>query len=590
MDFFLYLFIFLATGLFFVFLFTKLRLGPILGYLVAGIAMGPYALGVVHEAEFLHQVSELGLVFFLFLIGLEMSPKRIWHMKRAVFALGPTQMLISSLSMALISYFFIPSFQQALIIGITLALSSTAIGVQLLSEKNEITSPEGQDALGILIFQDLAVIPILAFLAPHASFSMESVLKPLGVVVAVITCGIFVIPKILRFLARSYRQELFVAASLLLVVGVAILMRSVGLSMALGAFIGGVVLANSEFRHELQTDIEPFKALLFGLFFISMGISLDLGFLVQMAVPVILASVSLLIFKSLANFIALYFTRLSSFSRAIRVAPLLGQGGEFAFVILGLAAGLGILSRELSTFFIGVVAISMALTPLWCGICNRTVKYFQKKNEVKREYDVVSENPEVIIAGYGRFGQIIHRILRLHQIPVTILESNYDQVEAVRKYGTKVFYGDATRLDLLKTAGAQNAKLFVLAIDQPQDSVKTAEILKKNFPKLIIFARARNREHSLRLIKLGIPQKDIVRETLHSSLNLTEDILLHLGMSCTMADQTIQSFLEHDAKLLTAQVQYLDDEDEMIKFTKESSEALQKLFEDDRAASEQSAA
>lgn len=583
MDFFFYLLVFLAAGLLFVFLFTVIGLGPILGYLAAGIVIGPFVLRFVDDGKFLHEVSELGLVFFLFLIGLELSPKRIWHMKRAVFVLGPAQLLIGGLSLAALSYFWLNSIQQSLVMGMALALSSTAIGMQILSEKNEVTSPEGQDALGILIFQDLAVIPLLAILTSRSEFSWRSVVVPVAVVFVVIFAGIFIIPRALRFLARAYRQELFVAASLLLVIGVAVLMRSVGLSMALGAFLGGALLANSEFRHELQADIEPFKALFFGLFFISMGVSLDLGFLFQMIGPVALTAVGLLVFKSLTNFGALYGLRLNSFNQAARIAPLLAQGGEFAFVIFGIAAGLGIFPKEVTTFSIGVVALSMALTPLWYSLSVRIFKRCREMVTEKRDFDVVSENPEVIIAGYGRFGQIIHRVLRLHQIPVTILESNHDQVESVRKFGNKVFYGDATRLDLLKTAGADKAKLFILAIDQPLASIRAAEILRKNFPDLRIFARARNREHSIRLINLGISQKDIVRETLYSSLNLTENILLHLGMSYSMTTQTIKSFLEHDETVLAGQIQYLGNEEEMIRFTAQSTAELQKIFESDIA-------
>jgi glutathione-regulated potassium-efflux system protein KefB len=595
MDFFLYLLAFLTAGLFFVFLFTRLGLGPILGYLVAGITIGPYILGIVREPDFLREVSELGLVFFLFLIGLELSPKRVWHMRRAVFVLGPAQLLVTGICLSALSYIWLKTIGQSLVIGLSLTLSSTAIGLQLLSEKNEVTSPEGQNSLGILIFQDLAVIPFLAvlpFLATQgintfylSTFSWTTLLTPIATVAAVIFSGIYVIPHGLRFLARVNRQELFVAASLVLVIGVAVLMRSVGLSMGLGAFLGGVLLANSEFRHEIQADIEPFKALLFGLFFISMGASLDLKFLEHSALPLIVATVSLLFIKTASNFAALYGMGVCSKRAAIKIAALLGQAGEFALVALGVAAGFKIINQDISTFCIGVVGLSMALASPWYKTFERVLKKIKEIKSPKPEYNVVSENPEVIIAGYGRFGQIVHRILRLHEISVTILDSNHEQVEFVKKYGTKVFFGDPTRLDLLKTAGADTARLFVLAIDQPAASARTAEIIKENFPNLPVFARARNREHSLRLMSLGIPQKHIVRELLYSSLNLTEDILQHLGMSYAMASQTIHSFLEHDQNVLAAQVQYLDKEEEMIKFTTQSAKELQKIFESDRKES-----
>ncbi len=585
MDFFSYLLVFLLVGLVSVFVFSRLGLGPILGYLSAGIIIGPFALGIIHEAEFLHQISELGLVFFLFLIGLELSPKRIWHLKRSVFALGPAQLLGAGAVITAVSTIWVGASIEALVIGFALALSSTAIGMQLLAEKNEVTSPEGQDALGILIFQDLAVIPFLAFLTSKSEFSLSAILQPLLAVSLVIAGGLFIIPRALRFLARAQRQELFVAAALLLVIGVAVIMRSVGLSMALGAFLGGALLANSEFRHELQTDIEPFKALFFGLFFISMGISLDLGFLSTVILPLVLASLSLLAIKTSANLIALYATGLSPRIQAARVSSLLAQGGEFAFVIFGIAAATGTFRKDVATFCIGVVGLSMALTPLWYNLSLQLLKYLSTSKKTKPAFSVVNENPEVVIAGYGRFGQIVHRVLRLHQIPVTILESNHEQVEFVKKYGNKVFYGDATRLDLLRTAGVQNSKLFVLAIDQPIASIRTAEILKHHFPKVRIFARARNREHSLKLMALGVPQQDIVREVLHSSLTLTEDILMHLGMSCTMTHQTIESFLKHDAEVLAGQSQYIENEEELIQFTKKSSDQLEKIFESDQAES-----
>ena len=589
MDFFVYLLVFLSAGLASVVLFTQLGLGPILGYLVAGVVIGPFAFGIVHDAEILREVSELGLVFFLFLIGLELSPQRIWHMKRAVFLLGPSQLIFAGIGLSIIASMWLASWGEAVLIGTALALSSTAIGVQILSEKNEVTTPDGQSALGILIFQDLAIIPILAalpffFSQESIHFSWTALWLPIAALISVIFGGIFIVPRLLQFLARIHRQELFVAASLLLVIGVAVLMRSVGLSMALGSFLGGVLLANSSFRHELQADIEPFKSLLFGLFFISMGASLDIGYLFQSQVvgPLLLAAVGLLIIKTFLNFLSLYGTRFHSALGSIRIAALLGQGGEFALVLLALAAEHGSLSRENSTFCIGMVGLSMALTPLWYRGTERFLKNAKGSRVKKRDYDVVPENPHVIIAGYGRFGQIVHRILRLHQIPVTILESNHEQVDFVKKFGTKVFYGDVTRLDLLKTAGVAQAKLFVLAIDQPVASAHTAEILKKHFPEIPVFARARNREHHMRLMNLGIPQSHIVREMLHSSLVLTEDILKHLGMSHTMSAQTIERFLKHDEAVLSAQVEYLDKEEEMIQFTTKSAKELQKIFESDR--------
>jgi len=591
LDFFEYLLVFLVAGLACVFFFSRIGLGPIVGYLVAGLAIGPFALGFVHEQETLKEVSELGIVLFLFLIGLEISPSKVWRMRRAVFALGPLQIFVTAIAIAGLSFIWIDTWAQALVLGFSLALSSTAVGIQILMDRKELTSPEGQQSLGILIFQDLAVIPLLAalpFLSLTAAsdapfhFTWMSVLKPVFAVVIVVVGGLFVIPLILRFLARAHRHELFVAATLALVIGAALLMRSMGLSMALGAFLAGVLLANSEFRHELQADIEPFKALLFGLFFISLGASLDLNYLINNAGFLILAALGLLAFKSTTNFLALYAGQVCSRFRAARIASLLSQGGEFGLVVFGIATGLGILNAEISTFCVGMVGLSMAISPLWHRGSLALIHRLESNKLLPKEFDVQSQNPQVIIAGYGRVGQIVHRVLRLHQIPVTILEANHEQVEFTKKFGNKVFYGDPTRLDLLRVAGADTAKLIVLAIDQPAASVKAAEMIRKHFPNLPIYARTRNREHSLRMISIGIPQTHLFRETFYSSLELTKDILQGMGMSFNLASQTIESFVEHDKELLAGQVQYLDNEEEMIQFTTKSAEALEKLFKSDR--------
>ncbi len=586
------LWVFLFVGIASVFVFKRLRFGSILGYLVAGAALGPWGAAFITDYHSIMQVAELGIIFFLFLVGLELSPKRLWVMRQLVFVLGTSQLLVVGLAMAVVMSFLCShaSLQSTLAMGLALALSSTAVAMQILTEKRELTTEFGQKTFGILLFQDLAVIPLLILFPLLASGGAQidfhsgliATLKGLGAIALLIPLGIYVIPALFRYLAKAQMQELLTAASLFIVLTLAVLMQFVGLSMALGAFLGGVLLANSNYRHELQADVEPFKGLLLGLFFVSVGVSIDFGVLLNRPFLVLGLTALFMVVKVILNWISLKIPQRCLRSRSdVLTAILLGQGSEFAFVLFTLGTQLGLFQPSETSVAILVVSLSMALSPLLNGAGNALVNSIAKRKDT-RTFDAEVDHNRVILAGYGRVGQIVHRILRLQNINCTVLESDVEQVDFVRKYGVQVFFGDASRLDLLKTAGAHSAQMIIVTIDDPKSSIHTVETVLKNFPHLKIFARVRNREHALKLMELGIPQHHLVRETFHSSLYLTEEILRQMGLSFSAASETVQRFQEHDEQVLSQQKQYLNNEDEMIKFTLKSAEELRKIFEQDK--------
>lgn len=574
--------IFLLTAVLLVPLFQRFKLGAILGYLASGMLVGPWALGVVGDVESTLHFAEFGVVLLLFLIGLELQPARLWALRRPVFGSGGAQVIATAAVIAAIAMAFGLAWSAALITGFAAAMSSTALVLSALGEKGELGAPHGRESFAILLFQDIAVIPLLALLPllageSHAGGGLAA-LKSVAVVAVVIVLGRVAVRPLLSFIATNSSREVFTAAALLLVVGTAVVMQKIGLSMALGAFLAGVLLADSEFTHELRADIEPFKGLLLGLFFMAVGMSADLGLLIAQPLTVFGLALLLMTAKTGVLYVVLRL-RGDANETAQRTAVLLSQGGEFAFVLLAAAAAMGALSSGQSQLLVLVVTLSMLLAPASFALHNRLIKSWLERS-TPPEYDSIDEPATpVIIAGFGRYGQIVARVLRMCGVHFTALEANYQQVDFVRRFGNKVYFGDASRLELLEAAKAGEARLFVLAIDDVEASVRTAEVVRRHFPKLPILARARNRIHWFRLRDLGITA--IYRETFPSSLEAAHRALLQLGLGVAAAERAISLFRHHDEEQLHVQYAVHHDEAQLIQNVHQATQQLQELFEAD---------
>lgn len=579
--------IFLAAAVAAVPLFKRLGLGSVLGYLAAGMVIGPWGVRAISDVESTLHFAEFGVVLLLFLIGLELQPARLWELRKSVFGLGGLQVIGSGalLSGAGMALGLQPA--TAIVAGLGLSLSSTAFALQLLAEKNELTTDYGRASFSILLFQDLAVIPLLALLpilgtseTPSTVPAWMSALKATGVLIGVVLAGRYVLRPVFKVVASTHSQELFTATALLLVMGTAALVSAVGLSMALGAFLAGVLLADSEFRHELEADIEPFKGLLLGLFFIAVGMSVNIGLVAARPFLVVGLVLGLVALKMVALF-AIGRWAFRSTEQALSMAIVISQGGEFAFVLFRLAVGFRVMDAEMADLLVVVVSLSMVTTPLLFAAYARWIRpRFQKK--VQREFDVAPEhdNP-IIIAGMGRVGQVVARLLRAKRIGFTALDVSAENIDFLKRFGNKIHYGDASRLDLLRAARADKAKIFVLAIDDVESSVRTAETVLQHFPHLTIFARARNRQHAYRLLNLGI--KHVTRETWGSSLEMTGEILEELGLTYSEARQTLERFRQHDEALLLATYPYHKDEKKLTEMAAKARAELESLFIQDAA-------
>ncbi len=584
--------IFLAAAVIAIPIFRRFKLGSVLGYLAAGIIIGPACFGLISRIDTTLHIAEFGIVLLMFVIGLELQPSRLWVLRKPIFGLGLAQVVVTTVGVGLLAYLlFGETWQSSLVIGFGLSMSSTALALQLLAERGQLNSQYGRSAFSILLFQDIAVMPALALLPllavaaarPSAPSGLWLVLKLAAVLAAVVIGGRYVLRPMLRIVANTQVTEAFTAAGLLVVIGTALLVSQVGLSMSLGAFLAGVLLADSEFRHELEANIEPFKGLLLGLFFITVGMSANLA-LVR-AKPVLILSLTLG-FMFMKVGILWLIGRLSRHTAIAShgLAFSLPSGGEFAFVLFGLAASLGIMDPETAELLVLVVTASMILSPVFM-IAHDAI--FQLTEPDDRPFDTPVElYPKVIIAGFGRFGQIVGRILSAKQISFTALEASQTQVDFLRRFGNQIFYGDASRLELLRAAHADNAEVFVLAIDNVEASVRTVELVRKHFPNLRIYARARDRQHAFRLMDLGVEFQ--IRETLGSSLELSTEVLQALGLSELRAIETVQQFRVHDAATLLRQQAIRDDEKKLIQSGRESAEQLLHLFEADADQPEES--
>jgi monovalent cation:proton antiporter-2 (CPA2) family protein len=576
--------IFLASAVIAIPIFRRFKLGSVLGYLTAGIIIGPASLGLIKTVDTTQDIAQFGIVLLMFVIGLELQPSRLWVLRRSIFGLGFAQVAATTFGVGAMAYYlFGQTWQAALVIGFALSMSSTALALQLLAERNQLNSQFGRAAFSILLFQDVSVLPALALLPLLGVASAQAagpggwlVVKLIAVLGAVIIGGRYILRPMLRIIAATGVAEAFTAAGLLIVLGTALLVSQVGLSLSLGAFLAGVLLADSEFRHELEADIEPFKGLLLGLFFISVGMSANLGLVREKPFTIIGLTICLMVLKIAALWIIGRISGLSpAASRGLAIS--LPSGGEFAFVLFGIASTLGIMNSEIAQLLVLVVTASMILSPVLLALYDVT---FKANETDSRPYDTPVElYPKVIIAGFGRFGQIVGRILLAKKIAFTALEANQTQVDFLRRFGNHVFYGDASRLELLRAAHAENAEIFVIAIDDVEASLRTAELIRKHFPHLKIFARARNRQHAFRLMDLQV--RYIIRETLVSSLELSVQVLESLGLSKSKAIETVHKFRVHDEATMAKQQAVKDDESKFLATAHESAEQLLHLFEAD---------
>ncbi len=575
--------IYLVAAIIAVPLSKRLGFGSVLGYLAAGIIIGPFGLRFIRDPEHILHFAELGVVFLLFIIGLELQPSRLWVLRRMVFGLGSAQVFLSAIVIGLLAwaYGFTPT--AAAVSGLILALSSTAFVLQLLAEKKQLTTGHGRAAFSILLFQDLAVIPLIALLPMIGSgtsggFDALSIGIMLTAIAGLIIGGRYLLRPLLRIVARTKLPEIFTATALLVVIGAALVMQFAGMSMVLGAFIAGMLLADSEYRHALEADIAPFKGLLLGLFFIAVGMSVNIGLLLQEPGTILLIVIALMLAKALILYPLAKMFGLCDTKGAFSLAAVLSQGGEFAFVLFALVGRESIIDTTLIDKMILGVALSMMLTPIVYLINEHIAGRMAAKDEP--EYDAMKdEGNAVIIAGFGRVGQIVGRLLRIKSHSFTALEIDASQVDVVRSYGSKVYFGDACRIDLLRAAGADRAKLFVLAIDDIESSVKVAETVLGHFPNLKIVARARNRRHAHKLMDLGITH--VFRETLLSSLAMSGRVLEMLGFDAEEVGRVVDTFRQRDKRLLDEQHAIHHDEERLIQSAKDTARELESLLRND---------
>lgn len=575
--------IFLLSAVIAVPLFRRFGLGAVLAYLVAGVVIGPFGLKVVKDPASTLALSELGVVLLLFIIGLELSPARLHVMRRAVFLIGALQVLLSALAIGAVLMLLGWNWKTDLIIGLGLALSSTAVVLQLLAERKELATGYGRMAFAILLFQDIVAIPLLALIpllgeakaAAQSVPPIDAIVKALGIIFLVILVGRLLLKQIFRIVAWTQSSEVFTATALLVVVGTAYLMQLGGLSMALGAFLAGVLLADSEFRHELESQIEPFKGLLLGLFFIAVGMSINLS--IVMAEPALILGAVLALFVVKAIILMLVAWRPGKLPprEMLMLGAMMALGGEFAFVVFSEAFKFGLLEPAIRDRLIAVVGLSMAISPL----AVLALSAWWKQNPVAKEdikADAIDhDNPRVIIAGFGRMGQIVGRILKAQNIPFTALEHSAEQVSLSRRFGSTIYFGDPSKPDLLKAARTDRAEVFVLTTDDAEATVRTARLLKRLYPHLKIFARARNRQHAFKLMDLGV---EVVRETFHSSLELSEQVMQALGVPPEIAAERRERFRQHDEAMLRDQHLVYDDEAALIASSQQAFRDLENLF------------
>lgn len=581
-----YILVFLVSALICVPICKRLGLGSVLGYLLAGMIIGPYGLKVIAGVEDIMHISEFGVVLLMFLIGLELEPKKLWDMRVSIFGLGGLQVLSVSVVIGLIvKLFFAQSTAVSILVGMAFALSSTAIGLQILSEKKLLATTSGSSAFSILLFQDIAVIPMIAILplltvnaaaSASAGNPWASVLEVVMVLATVIVLGRLLLRHFLRWIGALHLREIFTAFALFLVIGMSFLMQRLGISMALGAFMAGVLLADSEYRHALETDIEPFKGLLMGLFFISVGMSVNLIQILESPAQFVLLVLLVFIVKTAVH-AGLAFLFKTPRAQIPFFAIILSQIGEFAFVLLGAAQGLKVLDTNTVGTLTAVVALSMLFTPLTVLLYDKVYLRYVAGASTMEDDKIEDEHSPVIIAGFGRFGQIIGRLLYANRVKATVLDHEPSQIEMLRRFGFKVHYGDATRMDLLEAAGAQHAKILVVAIDDMDDCLKLIDSAREAFPHLKIFARARNVDHVYRLMDRDV--FNFERELYESSLRMGSSVLRALGWPAYQSVIAANIFRDHNNQMLEELHRRRDNPDEMVSRSKQARDDLEKMFQ-----------
>ena len=577
--------IFLGAAVILIPLAKRFGIATVLGYLFTGLLLGPSFLKVAGNPDDLLHFSEFGVVLLLFIIGLELQPSRLWALRQQIFVLGGLQVIVTGVVLMLISWYFLDiRLSNSFVIGFGMALSSTAFVLQLLGEKKQLATTHGQQAFTILLFQDIAVIPLLAALpflsgAQEQNYDWIYFAKVISIFVGMIFVSRFVVRPFFKFVASSNVTELLTATALFIILGVSLLMNYIGLSMALGAFLTGVLLADSEYRHELQASIEPFKGLLLGLFFMSVGMLINVKLIVAKPLLIIgLAGLLMLIKFVVLTIIARLMGNKNESS--IRLGVTLAQGGEFAFVLFSVATAQHLLTREQQNILNLVVTVSMAMTPLAFLLLEKIGNPLFAKATPSKEYDKIPNHEHaVVIAGFGRVGQIIGRVLRMHNIEFTAIEKSANQVDFVRKFGNQVYYGNPKNPEILRAAGLENAKVFIIAIGDIELSETVAAYAVRNYPHLTILARAKNREHYYRLRDVGV--KYIWRETYLTSLDMSRETLEILGMDPKTARKTVQMFRDYDDALIERQRAIYQDEAEMIASAQSAIQELESLFDSD---------
>lgn len=540
--------IYLASAIILVPIFKRLGLGSVLGYLIAGILIGPFALKLIADPEHMLHFAEFGVVLMLFLIGLELESQKVWELRKLLFGLGGMQVTLTIALVTVIAHGLTFSWPEALIIGMGVAMSSTAIGLTALIEKKQLHTQGGQAAFATLLFQDLSVIPlfmVLAFIAPHktaSGFDLWAVTQSIAVIAAIVLASKTILRPIMRIVAQTGIREVFVAFSLLLVIGVSLAMASVGLSMALGTFLAGVLLADSEYRYELRLDIEPVKGLLLGLFFISVGMTVDLALVANQ--PLLIFGFALLVVATkLLVLIGLGWFFHYPLRDKLLFGAAISQIGEFAFVIFGVALTQDSISRETYNILNAIVAVSMLVTPILLLLYDR----FLMLQCGERPQDAIPENNSVIIAGFGRFGQIVGRVLIAKGITPTLIDNDPNQVDLTREFGWRCYYGDASRLDVLEEAGIAEAKLLVIAVNDAAATLEMAKLVKERWPQVKMVVRARSRTDAFDLRDLDL---NPVRETFYSSLEAARQALVMIGENSSAAAKIIKQFEKHDIEQL----------------------------------------
>jgi monovalent cation:proton antiporter-2 (CPA2) family protein len=586
-------FIYLGAAVVSVPIAKRLGLGSVLGYLLAGVIIGPHVLRFIGDARGdVMNVAQFGVVMMLFLVGLELRPNVLWRLRGPIFGSGTLQVCLTAFICAVFALCFHLAIGPAIAVGLILSDSSTAIAVQSLSEKGWLNTKGGQTSVAVLLFQDLAVIPILAIIpflatthpaataATHSATWFQAILV-LATVAAIVIGGRFLVGPVFHFLALTRLHEIFTAAALLLVVGIALAMQLIGLSPALGTFLAGVVLAESEYRHELEADIEPFKGLLLGLFFVSVGASIDLSLIQSQPILMCGLVVGLLLIKAAVLYGIGKISRLEN-SQNFTFSLALAQGGEFAFVLVAFAVHNQVFNQGIGDRLIAVVALSMVAAPFLFTINEFWIQPRFSSRLRQRQADQIDEINPVIVAGVGRYGAVVARLLNAQKIKTTVLDFDPEQVDLIRKIGFKVFYGDATRHEMLAAAGAAQAKLLLIAIDDIEGSLGLVRLAQTHFPNLTLLVRAKHREHAYRLIKMGV--KNVFRETLESSLEMSVQALRILGFGAYRAYRAAHTFKEYDEETVRILAEYYGtDEKDFLGQIRKRVQTLDELFESERS-------